>query len=480
MKTRRWSGVLAGLLLSGALLVAQVPAHYQPALDRIRAQSLAGRLSFLASDLLEGRGTPSRGLDLAAEYIASELRAAGLEPAGNEGYFQTANWLLVRPKPEGLTARFTAPGRSVTLACSRIEARAGRALHLENAPVYFVDLGAADALHGVNAEAIAGKVVVVSGVSQRRRALDDMLRSYHPLVVVRAEFGARTRPGEGILVDPELPPSLLAPEAKEFFKGTRPGATDVTLSLDIPAPDTTPVKLRNVAALLKGSDVELAKTFLLVTAHYDHLGMKQTGDGDRIYNGADDDGSGVVSVLELAGALAQAKARPRRSILFLTFFGEELGLLGSQYYGRHPLVPLEKTVANINIEQVGRTDDSVKPRVNQATITGFDYSTLTPVFVEAGKLTGIEVVRYQEGATDSYFSRSDNVSLAQRGVVAHTVAVALEFPDYHSVGDEWQKVDYENMARVNRMIALGTLLLADNPAAPEWNAANPAAEPYRK
>src|SRR5262249_18763676 len=114
------------------------------------------------------------------------------------------------------------------------------------------------------------------------------------------------------------------------------------------------IKLRNVVGLLRGSDPALKDSYLIVSAHYDHIGVRPTGEGDRINNGANDDGSGTVSVIELASALAGLKQRPRRSIVFITWFGEEKGLVGSRYYGRHPLFPLEKTVAMVNLEQVGR------------------------------------------------------------------------------------------------------------------------------
>src|SRR5262249_12525836 len=157
--------------------------------------SLRGHLSFIASDALEGRGTPSRGLDIAAEYIAAQFRRAGLEPVGDEGYFQTTS---------------------------------------------------------------------------------------------------------------------LQPHGAE-----------------------SPVKVRNVIAALRGSDPVLKDSYVLVTAHYDHLGIRAGAD-DTIYNGANDDGSGTVSVIELAAALTSLKTRPRRSIVFMTFYGEERGLLGSRYYGQHP------------------------------------------------------------------------------------------------------------------------------------------------
>ncbi len=493
----RFSGSL--LILAAIALAAQMPERYLPVMAEIRSKSLEGRLSFLASDELEGRGTPSHGQDVAAEYIASEFRAAGLEPAGDKGYFQTADWQMVRPKQEGLLVRLEAPGHAITLAPDRVEAKLTESMQLDKAPVLLIDVSSPAHSDEMTAEALAGKVVALTGISRidglpvserngarrRFRALQALLRHARPRVILRADYGMRSRSGQEILVDPELPSTILAPEAREFFAGMHSGTPGITLTLNVPAPESRPVRLRNVAALLKGSDPELSKTYVLLSAHYDHLGMKPDGRGDRIYNGADDDGSGVVSVLEIAAALARSGVHPRRSILFVTYFGEELGLLGSQYYARHPLVPLEQTVANINLEQVGRTDDSIQSRVNEATFTGFDYSTLVPVFEQAGKLTGVHVVRYKdpnsgESAGDPFFARSDNISLASRGVVAHTVCVALEFPDYHRVSDEWPKVDYQNMARVDRMIALGTLMIADSETAPEWNRSNPATQPFQR
>lgn len=491
--------ILCAVLILGTLTAAEVPQRYRPVTSRIRAQSLKGRLSFLASDALEGRATPSRGLDIAAEYIASEFRRAGLEPAGGDGYFQTAKWLLIRPDKRGLLVRLDAAGRSFTLAPDRVEARLAGAMELDREPVVYIDAAAPEGWGELSAADVAGKVVAIGGVSRignlpaarrlaaRRRlgALREMLHRAAPRLILDAGYTTAARSGDEILLDPELPPAIEAPEASGFFSPLPSRAAGITLTLHIARPESRPVVLRNVAALLKGSDAELSKTYVLLSAHYDHLGTKPEGAGDRIYNGADDDGSGVVSVLEIASALARSGSRPRRSILFITYFGEELGLLGSKYYAQHPLVPLEQTVANINIEQVGRTDDTIRPRINEATFTGFDYSTLVPVFVEAGKLTGIKVDSYQEPASDRpagdpFFARSDNFPLARRGVVAHTVCVALEFPDYHLVSDDWSKLDYSNMARVDRMIAVGLVMIADSGTAPEWNRLNPETAPYRR
>jgi Zn-dependent M28 family amino/carboxypeptidase len=231
------------------------------------------------------------------------------------------------------------------------------------------------------------------------------------------------------------------------------------------------VKLRNVIGVVRGSDPQLQDTYIMVTAHYDHLGMKPAGEGDLIYNGANDDGSGTVSVIELASAVAAMHPHPRRSIVFMTVFGEEEGLLGSQYYSRHPVFPLNRTVADINLEQIGRTDDSEGPQVKAATFTGFTYSDLPALFAEAGKMTGVKVYDRNTG-DDPFFARSDNQALADAGIPSHTAAVGLDYPDYHQVGDKWNKIDYTNMASVDRMLGLGIISLANDPEPPKWNEAN--------
>jgi Zn-dependent M28 family amino/carboxypeptidase len=161
----------------------------------------------------------------------------------------------------------------------------------------------------------------------------------------------------------------------------------------------------------------------------------------------------------------------------MTVFGEELGLLGSQYYGRNPIFPLAKTVADINLEQVGRTDSSEGSQVNRASLTGFDFSDIGPIFKRAGELTGIEVYKHERNS-DAFFGASDNQALADVGVPAHTLCVAFIFPDYHKVGDHWDKIDYPNLARTDRMVALALWMIASSEEAPKWNHANPKTERY--
>jgi Zn-dependent M28 family amino/carboxypeptidase len=181
--------------------------------------------------------------------------------------------------------------------------------------------------------------------------------------------------------------------------------------------------------------------------------------------------------MEIAAALSKLKQKPKRSIVFMTVFGEEKGLLGSRYYGRHPIFPIEKTVADVNLEQIGRTDDSEGPQVATCAVTGFDFSDVGEIFKAAGDLVGIKVFKHPT-KSDSYFGRSDNQALADQGVPAHTLSVAYEYPDYHRVGDHWDKVDYDNMVKVDRMVALGLLMIANNPIEPKWNEANPKSARY--
>jgi Zn-dependent M28 family amino/carboxypeptidase len=330
--------VAACFLFSVALaapVVTELTTTQATAIGRITEDSLRGHVSFLASDALEGRGTPSRGLNVAAEYIASQFRRAGLQPPVNGTYFQTTTF-----KPRN--------------------SETGEPVH-------------------------------------------------------------------------------------------------------------------NVIGVLPGTDPKLKDTYVLVTAHYDHLGMRAQGE-DRIFNGANDNASGTASVMEVANALRGY--RPKRSIVFMTFWGEERGLLGSSYYGKNPVFPIEKTVAMINLEQVGRTDDLEGPRVSAVSITGYDYSDIGTIMQAAGKATSVEVQKHPQ-YSDEFFDRSDNAALALQGVPAHTISTAFEYPDYHRVSDHWEKLDYANMAKVDRMVALTAMMVADAATEPKWNEANPKTERYR-
>lgn len=467
----------ASLIAAGPLPLAEGP-QVQAALDRISAGSMRGNLSFLASDALEGRATPSRGLEIAAEFIASQFRRAGLQPPNLDGktpgdYFQVADFTRLNPRTEGFSLTLNRQGEAVSVDASAASVRGRAAMNLENVPIY---KQTGDAVP----DAIEGKAVLVDG--RGRAAMLRAIREKKPALILLQGRGGAAR--SSLVAADQLNTgavdivSVRGDAAAKFLEALPGGLTDATLTLHSPAPQQEPVKLRNVVGILPGSDPQLKDTYILVTAHYDHLGVSPSGEGDRIYNGANDDGSGVVSLIELSGAMASMQPHPRRSVVFMAVFGEELGLLGSQYYGRHPVVPLDRTIADINIEQVGRTDDTEGPQVATATFTGFAYSDVPALFAQAGKRVGVKLVDRNSG-NDPYFARSDNQALADAGIPAHTVAVSLEFGDYHKVGDEWQKIDYTNMALIDRMLGLGIISLADSPETPKWNESNPNTKKYR-
>jgi Zn-dependent M28 family amino/carboxypeptidase len=257
----------------------------------------------------------------------------------------------------------------------------------------------------------------------------------------------------------------------------RPGPMEATVSAHVAAPIVTPVKLRNVAGVLRGSDPQLKDTYIIVTGHYDHLGMRPNTPGDGIFNGANDDASGTASVIAVANALASLDEKPKRSIVFVTLFGEEVGGLGARWYTAHPIFPIAKTVADINLEQLGRTDDSEGPNISQFNLTGFDYTDIAATFAKVGATTGVKVIKHEKNS-DAFFSRSDNATFADAGIPATTLSVSYVFPDYHQPGDEWEKLDYDNLAKVDLTVALGVLEMANSAQAPQWNKENPKAARY--
>ena len=471
--------------------VPPLPAQTQAVLDQISAASLRGHLSFIASDMLEGRFTPSRGLDIAAEYIAAQFRRAGLEPAGDDGYFQTAEMQELEPAKTGTEITIEQDGQVMPIARENITPRFHNALDV-SAKIYKASLENEKALDHLQPEDVRDRVLIVRLPEFNGPEASQAARQYGTLLGVLR----RVKPKLTLMLSlsgmAELDSTLINTGAQRFdepvivvrgaevarwYESLPNGPTGATISVRLPSATEVQVKVRNVIGLLRGSDPILKDTYVLVTAHYDHLGLNLEGSGDRIFNGANDDGSGTVSVIELASALAALQPRPRRSLVFLTFFGEEEGTLGSLYYAKHPVFPIAKTVGDVNLEQVGRTDaiDGIKRA--QVTLTGFDYSDLPRAFRAAGSRTGVRVLSDASDG-ESFYSRSDNAPLADQGIPAHTFAVAFEFPDYHRVSDKWQKIDYDNMAKVDRMIALGLILLAQNPEPPKWNKDNPNAARY--
>ena len=477
---------LALCLLIPATALGQVLDQSQQRIaDAVSAASMRGHLSFIASDLLEGRDTPSMGLDIAAEYIAAQFRRAGLEPVGDDGFFQTTTLPYRYRAASDFRGWIELGQERVPLDPAAISVLyTGGAVELADAPIVWIDGGDTEALGLIEDGSLAGHVVLTNlpdpraiPVEQRAAIMSTLGEATRALRRGGAELimsVATSLPqGSGLSdasprsgnVFAQIPFVLLHDSTGWIDEVRRDGAT---LTFELAEMRTRPWEVKNVVGLLPGSDPELGETYVLVTAHYDHIGRGAPVDGDDINNGANDDGSGTVAVMELAAALAALPEAPRRSILFMCVFGEERGMLGSRFYVQNPIKPLDRTIANINLEHLGRTDDVEGESIARLMPTGYDFSTMTEWFVEAGERIGVAVDHHPRNSA-SFFSRSDNIAFAAAGIPAHTFCAAFIFPDYHAPGDTWEKIDYDNLALVTRAIGLGLWSLANSDGVPEWN-----------
>lgn len=237
--------------------------------------------------------------------------------------------------------------------------------------------------------------------------------------------------------------------------------------------DTVPAERRrpavNVVGMIRGSDPVLRDQVVLIDAHYDHLGIGRPVNGDSIFNGADDDGSGTVAVLAIARAIASGPP-PKRTLIFAATTGEEVGLLGTRWYIAHPEAPLEQMVANLEIEMIARPD-SLAGGPGKAWLTGYDRSTMGDML----RAAGIPIVA-DPRPDQRFFERSDNVAFARRGIPAHTLSTFNLHADYHRVTDDVSRVDFDHMARVIDAATRAVRILADG-TAPRWKPGGQPTQP---
>jgi hypothetical protein len=230
-------------------------------------------------------------------------------------------------------------------------------------------------------------------------------------------------------------------------------------------PATEKVRTWNVVGRLRGRDANRAGEVILLSAHLDHIGNRPPRGGaepggDTINNGADDDASGCVAVLELAKALAAGR-RPRRTIVFAFFGSEEAGGLGSRHFARQATVPVDRIVANLQFEMIGRPDPAVPPQT--LWLTGYERSNLGPTLVRRGARL-VQDPHPQQ----NFFFRSDNIHFARLGVVAHTVSSYGLHKEYHTPSDETRFVDYAHMTRAIRSLVDSIEWLANSKFKPAW------------
>jgi Zn-dependent M28 family amino/carboxypeptidase len=221
---------------------------------------------------------------------------------------------------------------------------------------------------------------------------------------------------------------------------------------------------RNVLAVFEGSDPSLKNQFVVVSAHYDHGGVI----GDRIYPGADDNASGTVAVLEIARAFVRGGIRPRRSILFIVFDAEERGVLGSGFYITHPVVSLENTVADLNMDMIGRDEESrtwnTTPEQNRqrVNIVGTLYNPELRSVIEAeNRYTGLELdYKTDTQDPDRWFARSDHFLFAMKSIPMALFNTG-ENADYHTENDTWDKINYPKMTKIIQLVFRTSVAVAN-------------------
>jgi hypothetical protein len=449
------------------------------AMGGIDAQAIRARMELLADDLLEGRGTASRGYEIAAKYVASELAAMGLSPAGADGsYFQRVPLRSSRVDGSRSSVTLRYGNREETLAFGTGWTGVGdpgRDDVSVEAPVVFVGAGVTapdqnyDDYRGVD---VKGKIVAFvyptppfestvkahysSGVSRRANAVAHgavgWIRLADPVSEKQYSFAMSARDNQnpgfswldpqgrpndyneqlrgGVLVNMDVTRRLIAASGRnpdDVYAAAQAGTLapfdmevtarlhKVTVREDVTSP--------NVVARLEGSDPALKQEHVVYSAHLDHLGIGAEVKGDRIYNGMLDNASGTAVMLEIARAFSTMQPRPRRSILFVSVTGEEAGLLGSDYFASHPTVAKDSIVANVNLDESG-----ILWPLRDVIAYGAEHSTLGPLARQAADRVGI-ALSPDPAPEQVLFVRSDQYSFVKQGVPSVFTVVGFKADD---------------------------------------------------
>jgi aminopeptidase YwaD len=435
-------------------------------------------MEFLASDAMRGRGSGTEDELLAATYVAAQLRAYGIAPAGNDGsYIQRAVLQKsVLSAPPQLT--FAKPGtgdaaEKVTWTYGKEFIAPALSQTRFSGPLLVWTAGADD--QKLDDQKIEGAIVLLKDVDRKKLSSTiDSAASDGAVAVItitRADGLERFQERAKRLptLEPEIEGSVSGLESDlsrlevsaEAAKTLEALPANTILSLESSFTSETKYTW-NAVGMLRGSDPNLRASAVLLSAHLDHLGIGKPVNGDRIYNGADDDASGTSAVLELARILG-AGAHPRRTVIFALFGSEETGGQGSTYFREHPPIPLRDIAVNLEFEMLGRADSAV--RSDTVWLTGWERSNLGPMLAAHGaNLVG------DPHPEQNFFARSDNYVLAKKGVVAQTVSSYGLHTDYHQPSDDISHIDFQHMDA-----AIGSLLrpvswLVNSSFTPKWNA----------
>jgi Zn-dependent M28 family amino/carboxypeptidase len=417
-------------------------------------------MEFLASDALNGRGSGTRDEWIAAQYIASQFRLWGLEPMGDEGgYVQTIEMGFTEAVPT-ITAgslRFV-HGKDMLVTLGTWQSASGG---LQKQP-----------------GAQSGSIVLLTpGATVPAAGSPDPTAVYlspeTPQIRARWDVTAARLPRLTAARAVKLPALQPAGTANAPMRPAR-----ITLSTDAydalsRLPEGTPIAFEanprpgqtftwNTLGRLTGSDPALGSEVVVLSAHMDHIGARPPQPGvDTINNGADDDASGTVAVMALAEALARGP-RPKRTIVFALFGSEESGGYGAGFFVDLPVVPLDRLVADLQFEMLGRPDPKIPP--NHLWLTGYERSNLGAELAKQGAALVADPHPDQ-----SFFTRSDNIRFARRGIVAHTVSSYNLHKEYHTAEDEIRLIDFPYMTASIKSLVEPIRWLANAPFKPAWN-----------
>jgi Peptidase family M28 len=453
--------------------------------DQIIADDLKDYLSIIASDALEGRLTGTRGQKMAAAFIANHFQQIGLKPPVNNGYYQTFDLTSTAPdevyvKVEGqrydnLSSIYfigsDETGGEITgdiLFAGQGRAEDLKQMEVKDKPVlvYLPAVPYVGAVQGNLAllrEKGAKTIFIVSGTPGDYARLLERYKNYLASTDGNLTRGTSDTKGVFVIDQPvaekmfkttfaKLEAAAKADAAKSPLKKIKPGKVIYKASMKIKQ-----VPTENVLGYMEGTDKK--DELVVITAHYDHEGKKKGMQGDQIYNGADDDGSGTVAVMELAKVFAKAKAEghgPRRSMLFMTVTGEELGLLGSGYYADNPVYPLDKTVVDLNIDMIGRKDPQHKDSAPYVYVIGADkLSSELHTLSEATNKTYTNLIfdyTYNaEDHPDRIYYRSDHWNFAKKNIPIIFYFNGVH-EDYHQASDEVGKIEFDLLTKRAQLV----------------------------
>ena len=441
----------------------------------ITAEDLEKHLTILASDEMEGRDTGEKGQKMAAEYLAKFYEGLGLAGPVDGSYYQKFNLASVS-FPE---VNLTVGKKKLVNNQDFVFIGDGEMKKAEKADLVFLGLASPENLAKVD---VKGKIVGLWAIGSRAQTVvkDVMDAGAVGIVIVTMEgqanfdrlanrykslsgrgrlgFEQETKQEPIFLVSSDQMSTLFATPVeilKEAAKNNPESITSQKASFLVKKSKKL-VPTENVMAYLEGTDKK--EEVLVISSHYDHTGIDSEG---RINNGADDDGSGTVSVMEIAEAFAMAAkdgVKPRRSVLFLNVTGEEKGLLGSEYYSDHPIFPLENTVNNINIDMVGRIDYEYQDAENKDYVYVIGSEMLSSQLKTINEYNNIThtnlILDYRYDAEDDpnrFYYRSDHYNFAK-----HNIPVIFFFngvhDDYHQHTDTVDKIEFPLMTKRAQLI----------------------------